>query len=471
MRRNICLIILALSLLSVNTSSQIKPNDIVGSWMGRLNAGAITLRIIFNISIAGPDSLVATMDSPDQGAKNIKMGVVSFADGNLKIAAPMILGEYNGTFENDTLITGTWKQGGQSIPLDLTRLKVAFSLKRPQEPLPPFPYSAEEVSFHNDKAGIDLAGTLTLPRGNGPFKAVILISGSGAQNRDEELLGHKPFLVIADRLTRSGIAVLRYDDRGVGKSGGNPLTSTSADFATDAAAAFRFLSKDPRINPDLIGIIGHSEGGFIAPMVAAENNVSFIVSLAGTGVTGEKVILKQSADISSASGINEKEIESSIKTNKKLFAILREEKDNVKASEKMASAYEKMLSKEDLSTDDKDKALQQVKAGLQPQTLTWLRYFISTDPAEYWKKVKCPVLALNGEKDLQVDADMNLRAIEKALKAGGNRSVRTVKLPELNHLFQQSKTGLPAEYGEIEETISEEVLQIISNWINALPVR
>jgi len=442
---------------------------ITGSWLGKITAGAIELRIVFNLSIIEKDSLVATLDSPDQGAKNIKLGPVTFTGETIKISAGAMLAEYNGTLKNDTLIEGTWKQAGTSNVLNLVKLKSAFTLNRPQEPKPPFPYTSEDVTFVNDKFNINLAGTLTIPSGKGPFPAVILITGSGAQNRNEELMGHKPFMIIADYLSRNGIAVLRYDDRGVGKSQGNYAAATSADLATDAEAALNYLKTNAKIDPKAIGLIGHSEGGLIAPIVASANpDVSFIVSLAGPGVTGEQIIHRQSADISRASGIDEKQIKESVSINKKLFAVLKKESDNKKASEKMTALYKQILLKKKATPEEIEKSLKQVQASLNPSTLTWFRYFIMTDPAAFWKKVKCPVLALNGEKDIQVAADENLPAIEKAMKSSGNYSVTTIKLPGLNHLFQHCKTGLPAEYGEIEETFSPEALKIISDWILGL---
>lgn len=441
-------------------------NRINGSWLGRLNAGALSLRLVFNISGTGNDSLSATLDSPDQGAKNIKLGKVVFIDDSLKIYAPQMLAEYRGMMKNDTLIEGIWKQAGQSFNVDLVKLESVFTINRPQEPKPPYPYSSEEVVFHNESANIDLAGTLTVPSGKGPFTAVVMITGSGQQNRDEELMGHKPFMVIADYLTRNGIAVLRFDDRGAGKSKGNPATATSADFATDAEAAVSFLRKDNRLNPESIGLIGHSEGGLIAPIVASSDmKIAFIVSLAGPGVPGDQIIFRQSEDISRASGIDEKEIKRSVEANRRLFPVLKKEKDNNEASRKMTEEYKKILMKEKVSPAETEKELAQFQASMNPSSLTWLRYFVSTDPSVYWKKVKCPVLALNGEKDLQVAAEVNLPAIGKALKAGGNTSVNTVKLPGLNHLFQHTDTGLPSEYGSIEETFSEEALKIIAEWI------
>lgn len=460
-------IIVTLLLLSQSGIAQnIDKKSITGSWLGKIAAGAIELRVIFNLSVIGKDSLVATLDSPDQGVKGIKLGPVTLTGEVLKISAGALLAEYNGKIKNDTLIEGIWKQSGTSNVLNLSRLKSAFSQIRPQEPIPPFPYTSEDVTFINSKFNITLAGTITIPSGDGPFPAVILITGSGGQNRNEEVFGHKPFLVIADYLSRNGIAVLRYDDRGIGKSQGSQLNATSADYATDAASALEFLRNYPKINPKSIGLAGHSEGGLIAAIVAASDpDNAFVVSLAGPGVTGQQVIIRQSQDISRLSGVSEDQIKETTETNKKLYSVLRKEKDNNKAEVKILAVYKEILEKKNRSAEETEIAVNQLKTSFGANTYTWFRYFIMTDPASFWKKVKCPVLALNGEKDLQVSADENLPAIEKALKSSGNKSVKIVKLPELNHLFQHCKTGLPAEYANIEETFSPEVLKIIADWI------
>lgn len=463
----ISLSIIAALVLSGQNNVAIK--SVTGSWMGKINAGALPLRIVFNLSIVEPDSLVATLDSPDQGVKNIKIGPVNYEANRLRIAAPLLLGEYNGIFTNDTLIEGIWKQAGRELPLNLTKLKTLFLLNRPQEPKPPFPYKSEDITFHNSKSNINLAGTLTTPQGNGPFPAVVLITGSGTQNRDEELLGHKPFLVIADHLTRNGIAVLRYDDRGAGKSQGKPATATTADNATDAEAAIAFLKEHPSINHEMTGLAGHSEGGLIAPIVASGSpGIAFLISLAGPGVPCEELLHQQNIDISLASGTDKKAAELGVAINRKLFAILKKEPDDNKAIEKMTAAYRKILVKEKTPPDKLEQAMDQFKASAPSVTSPWFRYFITIEPAKYWKNVKCPVLALNGEKDLQVAADVNLPAIEKAVRSGGNNFVKTIRLADLNHLFQHSKTGLPAEYGEIEETFSPEALQIMTEWILGL---
>src|SRR5664279_4743701 len=455
--------ILTVSLLGQNTEKNILP----GSWLGKLSVQGIQLRLVFNLKLNEKDSLIATLDSPDQGAKNIPLGSVIVVDKKLTIAAPKLLGEYKGTITGDSTIEGVWTQRGADYTVNLNKLKAPFFVNRPQEPKPPFPYTSEEVSFTNDKFNIKLAGTLTMPEGPGPFKAVIMITGSGAQNRNEEIMGHKPFLVIADYLSRHGIAVLRYDDRGVGGSQGKYSEATSADLATDAEAAFNFLKNNTTVSSAEIGFAGHSEGGLIAPIVAASNTaVGFIVSLAGPGVSGEEIILRQTAEISRISGVKESDIKESIETNKKVYGILKKEKDNKKAEAMIVDLFRKTQEKKKMSEEDTEKAVNQLKMSFGENQYTWFRYFIMTNPSTFWKKVKCPVLALNGEKDLQVAADENLPAIKKALK--GNNSVKIVLLPGLNHLFQHCKTGLPAEYNTIEETFSPEALKIIADWILAL---
>jgi alpha-beta hydrolase superfamily lysophospholipase len=472
MKRIILLTFVTAALLltnSVSAQNTTYKNILPGSWLGKISTNGIDLRLVFNLKLNDKDSLIATLDSPDQGAKDIPMGSVNLDNKKLTIKAPALLGEYNGTIMGDSTIEGTWTQRGASFTVNLKKLKTELILNRPQEPKPPFPYKSEDVTFMNNKFSIKLAGTLTIPSGTGPFKAVIMITGSGAQNRNEELMGHKPFLVIADYLSRNGIAVLRFDDRGFGGSQGKYSEATSADLATDAEAAFDFLKNNPKINPKEIGLIGHSEGGLIAPIVASSNpDIGFIVSLAGPGVTGQQIILRQEQDISRLSGVKEDAIKESNETNKKLYAVLRKEKDNKIAETKILKLYKEILEKKKTSEEDTEKAVNQLKMTFGANTYTWFRYFIMTDPATFWKKVKCPVLALNGEKDLQVNANENLAAIGKTLKSSGNKSVRIVKLPELNHLFQHCKTGLPAEYVSIEETFSPEALKIITDWILVL---
>jgi hypothetical protein len=465
----ILILILFSGFYQIQAQDQIDKKSVTGSWLGKLELGTVSLRLIYNLKVNENDSLVASLDSPDQGAKGIKIGPVTLDSNKIKILAPLLLSEYNGIIKNDTLIEGTFKQAGRTLPLNLKKLKKTFTFNRPQKPKSPFPYISDDVTFKNEKADITLGGTLTLPEGNGPFPAVILITGSGSQNRNEELMGHQPFWVIADHLSRNGIAVLRYDDRGVGQSQNTSSPSTSADFASDAESAFNYLKTNAKIDPKRIGLAGHSEGGIIASMTASANKgICFIISLAGPGVTGEKILYKQNYDLNKASGMEEKELKSAISMSRKMYSVLKKEPDNKKATDEMTTILKKAMIKQKSSPEEIKTALEGFPMSAATLTSPWYRSFLVTDPGDYWKKVKCPVLALNGEKDLQVAADINLPAIEKALKSSGNSAVKTIKFPELNHLFQHCKTGLPSEYGEIEETISPEVLKVMSDWIHGL---
>jgi len=440
--------------------------DIEGSWTGKLNAAGMELRMVFNFTMTNADTLKATLDSPDQAAQGIPLGSVRLAGDSLFVDAPMLKGNYKGTFTSDTTVRGAWTQLGKEYPLDVSRQETPPVILRPQEPKPPFPYKAEDVTFRNNTEGFDLAGTITLPEGSGPFPAVVLISGSGAQDRDETLLGHKPFLVLADHLTRNGIAVLRYDDRGVGKSKGNMMNATSMSLAGDAEAAVTYLLSRPEIDKKMIGLAGHSEGGLIAPIVASRNgNVAFVVSLAGPGVKGYDIIITQTRDIQMASGVPEKDIEETIKTNGKLFEMVMAEADQRKVAKSAMEWYNKELDGKGVSPEERKTMMAQFTQGLLSVNSPWFRYFLAAEPDEYWSKVKVPVLALNGENDLQVSAEVNLPAIKASLKKAKNREVTIKSLPGLNHLFQHSATGSPAEYASIEETISPEVLQIITDWI------
>lgn len=471
MKKSGYLFLVSLFIIIVNASGQdhISKQTLTGSWLGKLEFNSMALRLVFNISLNKRDSLIVTADSPDQGAKDIPVGPVIISGNNVSIKAPILRAEFDGTLKNDTAMDGTFKQAGLSIPLSLVKLKRTFSLMRPQEPKPPFPYRSEDIKFRNDAAGITLGGTVTIPQGDGPFPAVVLITGSGSQNRNEELMGHKPFWVIADYLSRNGIVVLRYDDRGVGQSQNISGPSTSADFATDANAAFNYLRTIPEVDASKIGLAGHSEGGLIAPIAASENNeIAFIISLAGTGVTGEQILLRQNYDINKASGMSKKDLKALISMSRQLYAVIKSEPDNNKATEEMIAIVKRSMEKQKAPPEEVAKTMKEFPTSAATLTGKWYRNFIVTDPALYWKMVKCPVLAVNGDKDMQVAADVNLAAIKKAVRSGGNSMVTTIRFPGLNHLFQHCKTGLPSEYGEIEETFSTDVLKTMADWITNL---
>jgi hypothetical protein len=426
--------------------------DVTGSWEGPVETFAGKIRIRIHVTRQPDGTLAGTMDSVEQGAFGIPLDSVTFADGELRWEKKAISAVYSGKLSADgKSIQGKLTQG-IDLPLTFKRLeKPPETPKRPQEPKPPFPYTAEEVTFSNAKAGVTLAGTLTIPPGKGPHPAIILISGSGPQNRDEELMGHKPFLVLADYLARSGIAVLRYDDRGFGKSTGQFNTATSADFAGDAESALDYLKTRKEINAKRIGFGGHSEGGIIAPMVAARrSDVAFLVLMAATAVRGEEILYAQGQAILKASGAPDSMMAQQRETQRKMFEIVKAEQNPAEAEKKLRAAF------------GDSKAMEgQIRQVNSP----WFRYFLTYDPAPALEQVKCPVLAINGEKDLQVLPDQNLPAIEAALKKAGNKDAEIVRLPGLNHLFQTAKTGTPQEYGQIEETMSPSALETISAWI------
>ena len=440
-----------------------------GNWLGVLKVAAVELRVVVRISASTDGSLMAVMDSPDQGAKNIPVDKVDCTSTGLKLSVAGIRGSFEGTFGQDgNTLSGTWQQGGVSIPLELKRVQEVPEAKRPQTPQKPYPYKEEEVVFENKSAGVKLAGTLTMPNKQEPVAGVILLSGSGPQDRDETIFNHKPFWVLADYLTRNGIAVLRFDDRGIGKSTGDFSQATTEDFSGDALAAVEFLKTRKEIDIRKIGLIGHSEGGLIAPLAAVRSTeVRFIVLLAGTGLPGEDILLTQARLISQASGVSESAIAANQDLQKRLFAIVKEEKDRVAAEKRLAEAIKISMDK---GSEESKKAMPEAAMTAQIKSVNspWFRFFLTFDPRPILQKVSCPTLALNGEKDLQVAAKENLPAIENALKTGGNKNYTVKELPGLNHLFQSCQSGTVAEYGKIEETFSPLAMKIIADWIGAL---
>jgi fermentation-respiration switch protein FrsA (DUF1100 family) len=453
--------------LSLFGSILVTAQDITGQWNGVLKVQGTQLRLVFNITKTG-SIISSTMDSPDQGAKGIPTTSTSFENSVLKITNAAARIEYEGTLGSDDVITGTFKQNGQSFPLNLSKASIQKEASgKPQEPKKPYPYYSEDVTFQNKKAGITLAGTLTLPKKEGLFPVIVLISGSGPQNRDGELLGHKPFLVAADYLTKNGIGVLRFDDRGTALSKGDFASANSADFATDVESAVEYLKTRTEINKAKIGLLGHSEGGIIAPMVASKSNdVAFLVLLAVSGVRGDQLLLLQQRAIGKASGISDDELKKIESSNKKGFEIVQKStsieqlKTNLTAFIRKEMKDNPGFKKPEGMTED-----ELVKLQVSQTANPWMYYFIKYDPAPALEKVTCPVLALNGLKDLQVPAKENLAAIQQALVKGGNKKVTTKELPNLNHLFQECTTGLPNEYATLEQTFSPTALEEIAKWV------
>ena len=441
--------------------------DITGQWNGLLEIPGNPLRLVLHI-VESDTGYTSTLDSPDQGALGIPVNFTSFEDSKLDIVITALGLVYTADLKGEKL-EGTFTQGGFSLPLELSREAIEKpKVNRPQEPKEPYSYYSEEVNFSNTSAEIVLAGTLTLPKATGTYPVVIMITGSGPQNRNEELAGHKPFLVISDYLTKNGIGVLRYDDRGAGESTGDFTTATSVDFASDVQSAIAYLKTRKEVDKHNIGLIGHSEGGIIAPMVAVQSkDVKFIVLMAGTGIPGSELLSIQGRLIAKAMGKSDVEIEKSAEIRDKMIsmAVASENIQTLKDDLNTYLVAETQKEESSAWVPEGVDTEQLIKAQIDFMATPWMVYLLRHDPANVLEKVNCPVLAINGDKDLQVPAKENLEAIAKALKKGGNKNVTLKMLPGLNHLFQESETGSPTEYAAIEQTFSPMALKEISNWI------
>ena len=462
------LLVIIFCLMATMAIDAEQARGIEGIWEGKLQVSGSSLRIVFRITKTTEGNLTATMDSPDQGITGIPVDKVILKDNNLSIEIKAIAGIYEGIINQDySKIEGDWKQTGASFPLLLQKVGKAVEISRPQEPKKPFPYIEQEVNYENSEAGIVLAGTLTMPAEEGLFPAVILISGSGPQDRNETVFGHRPFLVLADYLTRQGIAVLRVDDRGVGESTGDFSQATSKDFASDVLVGIEYLKSREEVNSRQIGLIGHSEGGLIAPMVAVQSpDVEFIVLMAGPGLPGEDILYMQNELISKAAGMSEEKIDRNRYYNERLYSLIKEEENKGLLIEKATSIFDEYFA--ELTQEEKNQIGNRdeyVDIQLQNMLSPWFKFFLTYDPRPTLSKVSCPVLAINGSKDLQVPPKENLEAIEEALIAGGNKNYLIKELSDLNHIFQTAETGSPDEYARIEETISPVTLELIGDWI------
>ncbi|MEP7353858.1 MAG: alpha/beta fold hydrolase [Acidobacteriota bacterium] len=444
-------------------------SKVVGNWLGTLQAGASKMRLGFHILVNGQGELSSTLDSLDQSVTGILVRQTVFEDNILSLDIASVGARFQGTVSADgTEIAGTFVQGA-SRRLTLTRVDRILLPVHSQQPKPPYPYDAEDVSYSS--GGVRLAGTLTLPRLSGPFPVVLLISGSGPQDRDGTVAGHKPFWVIADYLTRRGIAVLRVDDRGTGQSEGRSITQDFESFTQDVLSAVEYLKGRPDIDSKRIGVIGHSEGGTIGPMAAARSSdIAFVVMLAGPGTTGEEILSWQADAVARSAG----QPESAIALNRMVQAmtvrVIRSENDPKIATQKMTDEWKAMKAElpqaqqNQLNMASIDAALaRQFEQANMPE----LRAIVLSNPAEALRRIKVPVLALNGERDLQVPAAQNLRGVAIALAEADNQDVTTVALPGLNHLFQRCITCQVAEYGDLEETFSPDALAIVGDWVVA----
>ncbi len=437
--------------------TEVESTDLTGYWQGTLEVSpSATLVMGFTITSSEEGAYDALLQIPSQGVKDMSVSSIRVEGTSLTIAMEALQASFSGTYERETArIVGTFVQMGQSLPLVLS-LGEQQELTRPQDPKRPYPYLSEDMFFTQTTEGFQLAGTITRPEGEGPFPAVVLVSGSGPQNRDEALMGHRPFLVLADALTRSGIVVLRYDDRGFAQSGGDASSATTLDFADDAESAVQHLLSLPYVDAGNVGIIGHSEGAIIAPIVAQRNKeVDFLVLMAGSGVDGVAVLEDQSAAILRAQQAPEAIIEQTVRANRDIYATLLDESRTLQ--ERKLAVLQALLS---LGLP-KESANAQISALFSP----WYMTFLVLDPAFYLKDVDIPVMILNGTKDTQVSSSLNVPAIEAALLAGGNTRYTTKVYEGLNHLFQPAMTGSPEEYASIETTIEPQVLEDIASWI------
>jgi hypothetical protein len=464
----VVLVISALRAAETAPASAAARAPIRGVWLGTLKTGVTDLRLTMTIDVKPDGSLNGTFNSLDQDAVDRPLDEVTVKDRSVRFVLKQHRIVFRGKLNPaGTQIDGQFKQGWISLPLVLMKVdRAPEPRKRPQEPKPPFPYQEEMVTFENAAAHAKFAGTLTSPRPPGRHPAVLLISGSGQQDRDEALAGHRPFLVIADYLTRHGVAVLRVDDRGVGGSTGDVAKATSEDFAGDAMAAVAYLKTRPNIDPRRIGLVGHSEGGLIAPMVAVHDpQIALIVLLAGPGVTGEQILRTQSAAILKETGVSPAVAKLSGAVQEMLLTALK--RDGAQAADDSSHGKPatppsgKVAAKDGKTVVPPNFAQALTKQISSP----WLRFFVTYDPRPMLKKVRCPVLAIIGDKDIQVDAKMNLPEIDKALRAGGNTDFTVQGLPNLNHLFQTCKTGNVDEYARIEETIAPSALELMTNWM------
>lgn len=441
-----------------------------GSWKGALKIPGRSLEMEFTFSQAADGAWSGTLFVAGQTPSPLPFSRVGVEGDRLVAEASNLRATFEAKLNADgQLLDGRWKQGPANLELVMTRQATPPAgaptvARRPQDPVPPFPYAEEDVTYVNPQGKITLAGTLTLPRRPGPHPAILLITGSGAQNRDSELLGHRPFKVIADDLTRRGFAVLRVDDRGVGGSTGSVVESTSADFALDVKAGLRYLKSRKEIDPKRIGLVGHSEGGLIAPMAAAGNpDVAFMVLLAAQGMSGDAIIKLQSDVISRKLGQSEAQLAAGRKLQQEALAICTSSMSREQAAPKLRALLETQLPKD--KPEVAAAMRQQIDAQVDAMLSPWYRYFLKTDSRPYLAKVACPVLALNGENDVQVPYQENLKGIAQTLEAAGNRNVTVQSFPKLNHLFQTSETGMVEEYAVIEETFAPVALSTMGDWL------
>ncbi len=452
-------------------------------WKGSLVApdGKTTLDLLARFTAQADGGFSGTLDVPMQGLKNgvLKDIILDAHEMRFTFTAPGAPPEASARFvlkiaEDGRTATGTLSQGEVQTPVTFERVAEGqtadISIRRPQDPVPPYEYEERGIVFRNPTDGTALAGTLTIPLGEGPHPAVVLLSGSGAQDRDEFIAGHRPFLVLADHLTKHGVAVYRFDDRGVGGSGGNIAQSTCDTLAEDAIAAVDLLRLQPEIDPKRIGVIGHSEGGIIGPMAAARSpNVAFVVMLAGTGFAGRDILTMQAEAISKAAGLDQNDIDRATAAHKRAMDLLEQKAgdDAVRAAiRELAVIQITSFSNKHGNQMPPDAFIDNyVEQQMQMIQSDWFKSFLFLDPSQVLRQIRVPVLALIGSLDVQVPASANIPRIRKALEDAKNNDATVQELPGLNHMFQPAGTGSPEEYATIQTTIDPAVLDLVTEWI------
>lgn len=454
------------------TLTSFAQSEYTGNWQGVLKAGQ-DIPVIFHID---GDSKSATLDVPTQGAKKIPCSKVFFNGDKMSMFVDMINVNIEGTKVNDSTIDAKWMQNGATVPVKLTKsTKPIETPEKPQTPRPPFAYNSENVIYHNNDKSMQYGATITYPKDDKRHPAVVLITGSGAQNRDEQIGNHKPFMVIADHLTKKGYIVLRVDDRGVDETSKGPEGATSADFAKDVIAGIDYLKTRKEVDQNKIGLLGHSEGGMIAPMVAQmrPNDVSFVILNAGPGVKGIDLMITQNKAFLMSMGLVDSVVDRYCVLYKELMSIVSTAKDTTTAGPKVRAAIDNWVSTTDkgvvLMTTGINSDAERNKVAKQFTELAaqpWFKYFIQYDPAPALQDLSIPVLALFGEKDIQVVPEPNSQGMENALNKSKSKDHEVIVVPEVNHLFQECTKCTVQEYSSLEQTISPDVLNTISDWMD-----
>lgn len=469
MKKNILIIVCVM--ITTNLFSQ---SSFEGIWEGKVNVGGMDLRVFFTLKQDENKKFTATMDLPDNGVKGIESQDVIVNNDSLIINIKEFQGSYSGKIINQTTITGYWKQG-ITTALELKKVEKVHVIHKPQTPLPPFSYKSEEVIYSNNNSSIQYGATITMPNGKGPFPAVILITGSGQQNRDEEIAGHKPFAVIADYLTKEGFAVLRVDDRGVGKTTGVVITATTLDFADDVSTGLDYLLTRKEIDKGRLGLIGHSEGGMIAPILAAKRkDISAIVLLAAPGQATTEILIEQNEAFYTSRGLSKEYVESYKDLYSSIIRLMKNNPDKETAKIKVTAEVENWLKKTPANIvvattgiiNDNKKALF-IKELIEVYGSTWFHYFLNYEPKQFLEKLTCKVLAINGSKDVQIFSQENLAGIKASLTKSKSKGFQIKEYEGLNHLFQKCNSCTVQEYGTLEETISTDVLKDITAWLKA----